>query len=126
MTTPSAHEDLPHLIQWIKEETGDSDSAIARRIDVAPATVNAWIHAKRGTGRGPAAKNLRALAAAYSNLGLTEERVFAAVGRRKPGPLSDERNKRMLAYMDEMTEEQQKLMELQARAWVEGNRSGQG
>lgn len=125
VTTSRAHEDLPHLIQWIKDQSGDTDSGIARRIGVAPSTVNAWILARRGQGRGPAPKTLRALAAAYANIGLTEERVFAAVGRRKPGPLSEERNKRLLALLDEMTEEQQRMMELQARAVVEDNRSGQ-
>jgi sirohydrochlorin ferrochelatase len=124
VTTPHAREDLPHLIQWIKDQTGDNDSDVARRIGVAPATVNAWVHAKRGQGRGPAAKNLRALSAAYSNIGLTEERVFAAVGRRRPGPLTKAGEEELLKLFAELTEEQQRGYAIQIRATVEDNRSG--
>lgn len=123
MTTPHAREDLPRLIQWIKDQTGDNDSDVARRIGVAPATVNAWVHAKRGQGRGPAAKNLRALAAAYAGHGLTEERVFAAVGRRRPGPLTQSGKEELLKLFAELTEEQQRGYAVQIRATVEDNRS---
>ncbi|HET6635594.1 MAG TPA: hypothetical protein VFH77_11305 [Streptomyces sp.] len=123
MTTPHAHEDLPQLIQWVKDATGDNDSDIARAIGVAPATVNAWVHAKRGQGRGPAAKNLRALAAAYANAGLTEDRVFAAVGRRRPGPLTASGKEEVLKLYAELTEEQQRQYTIQMRATVQHNRS---
>lgn len=123
-TPPEQGEDLADLVQWIKDQTGDSDSAIARRIDVTPATVNNWVHRKRGTGRGPAAKNLRALAAAYAGIGISEERVFAAVGRRRPGPLEPDAKERLLALFEELTEDQQRSQEIQVRALVEDNRSG--
>lgn len=112
-------EDLADLVQWIKDQTGDSESAIARRIDVSPTTVHNWVNRKRGTGRGPAAKNLRALASAYN---VPEERVFAAVGRRRPGPLSPEARDRILALVEELPADQQSLVEAQIRAVVEHNR----
>lgn len=119
-TPPEQHEDLSDLIQWIKDTTGDSESAIARRIGVAPATVNNWLHRKRGTGRGPARKNLTSLAAAYR---IPENRVFAAAGRAKPGPLSPQDEAELLELYRNLTEEQQRMKLLEMRALGQHNRS---
>lgn len=120
-TPPEQAEDLATLIQWIKDETGDNESDIARKISAAPATVNAWVLKKRGTKRGPNREKLRALAGAY---GLSEERVFAAAQRPAPGPLDDDAKDRILRLYEELTVEQQQLHELHLRATVEHNRSG--
>lgn len=120
METPPEHaEDLADLIQWIMDNTGDSASAIARKVGVSPALVSNWHNRKRGTGRGPAAKNLRNLAAAYN---LPEKRVFAAVQQKVPGPLPPDAKERLLKLFDQLTEEQQQLIETQVRAVAEGNR----
>lgn len=113
-------EDLSQLVKRIKDEHGVSDSEIARRIGVAPATVNAWVHRKRGTGRGPNPDTLRALAHAY---GEPEHVVFAAAGRKGPGPLSPEAEERIQQLYRGLTAEQQRMLETQMRALVNENRS---
>lgn len=113
-------EDLADLIQAIKDEHGVSDSDIARRVEVTPATVNAWIHRRRGTGRGPKPATLRKLASAY---GIPEDRVFASVKRARPGPLSPQATERLLQLFAELTAEQQEMVEIQLRATAEHNRT---
>ncbi|MFB6813059.1 XRE family transcriptional regulator [Streptomyces sp. NPDC056347] len=115
-------EDLAQLIARLKDTYSVSDSEIARRISVSPATVNAWVHRKRGTGRGPNKDKLRALAAAFPKF--TPDEIFAAAGRRTPGPLNPEARDRILALIDELTEDQQEITEIQIRALVDRNRSG--
>jgi transcriptional regulator with XRE-family HTH domain len=118
---PESHEeDLADLIQAVKDEHGVTDSDIARRLGITAATVNAWVHRKRGTGRGPKPATLRKLAAAY---GVPEDRVFAAVGRARPGPLTEDATARLLRLFGELTAEQQEMYEIQVRATVEHNRT---
>lgn len=114
-------EDLAQLIARLKDAYGVSDSEIARRIGVAPATVNSWVHRKRGTGRGPNKDKLRALHREFPSF--TEAEIFAAAGRLTPGPLSPDARERILALIEELTEEQQEMTEVQIRALVERNRS---
>ncbi|WP_413102283.1 hypothetical protein [Streptomyces sp. Inha503] len=113
-------EDLSQLIVWIKDQTGDSESAIARRIGVSPAAVNQWVHRKRGAGRGPRPGNLRKLATEY---GIPEVRVFEAAGRTVPGELAPDRKQRIMNDLETLTAEQQRMIEMQIRAVAEGNRS---
>jgi transcriptional regulator with XRE-family HTH domain len=119
-TEPERAEDLAQLIAWIKDTTGDNESDIARRIDVAPATVNAWSHRKRGTKRGPNREKLRRLAAEYN---IPEARVFAAAGRTVPGPLAPDREEALLRYFRDLTEEQQRSKLVEVRALAEHNRT---
>lgn len=114
-------EDLAQLIARLKDAYSVSDSEIARRIGVAPATVNSWVHRKRGGKRGPNKEKLRALAAAFPKF--TEAEIFAAAGRTTPGPLTDDARERILALIEELTEDQQEMTEVQIRALVERNRS---
>jgi transcriptional regulator with XRE-family HTH domain len=116
-------EDLAQLLARLKDTYGVSDSEISRRIGVAPATVNAWVHRKRGTGRGPNRDKLRALAAAFPKF--TEAEIFAAAGRETPGPLSPEAEQRIIELYRGLTEEQQRVIEAQLRAVNELNRTGQ-
>ncbi|MGP3752166.1 helix-turn-helix domain-containing protein [Streptomyces sp. IBSNAI001] len=113
-------EDLAQLILRLKDTYGVSDSEIARRIGVAAATVNSWVHRKRGTGRGPNKEKLRALAREFPKF--TEAEIFAAAGRATPGPLSSDARERILALIEELTEDQQEMTEVQIRALVERNR----
>lgn len=119
-TGPEHAEDLAQLIARIKAETGDNESDIARRIGVAPATVNAWSHRKRGTKRGPNREKLRKLAEVYR---LSEHDVFAAAGRAAPGPLSPDQEAELLRYFRDLTEEQQRSKIVEVRALAEHNRS---
>lgn len=120
METPPDGIDLAQLIQWIKDTTGDNDSDIARRIGAAPSTVNAWVHRMRGTGRGPNREKLRALAASYN---ISEDRVFAAAGRKTPGPLTPDKEAELLRYYRDLTEEQQQAKLVEMRALAQHNRS---
>lgn len=121
---PERTEDLAQLLARLKSDYDVSDSEIARRIGVAPATVNAWVHRKRGTGRGPNRDKLRALHAAFPSF--TEDEIFAAAGRTTPGPLDPDREARLLKYFRELTEEQQQAKEIEMRALGEANRTKQG
>ena len=114
-------EDLAQLIARLKDTYGVSDSEIARRIGVAPATVNSWVLRKRGGTRGPNKDKLRALAREFPKF--TEAEIFSAAGRATPGPLSPDARVRILALIEELTEDQQEMTEVQIRALVERNRS---
>ncbi|MFE2019837.1 helix-turn-helix domain-containing protein [Streptomyces sp. NPDC059499] len=114
-------EDLAQLIARLKDAYGVNDSAIARRIGVAPATVNSWVNRKRGGTRGPNKDKLRALAREFPKF--TESEIFAAAGRTTPGPLSEDARVRIIALIEELTEDQQEMTEVQIRALVERNRS---
>lgn len=123
MTTQERPEDLAQLLARLKDTYGVSDSEIARRIGVSPATVNAWVHRRRGTSaRGVKSENLRALAAAFPKF--TEDEVFAAAGRESPGPLSPDSEQRILELYRSMTEDQQRMIEAQMRAVQDLNRTG--
>lgn len=85
-------------------------------------TVNAWVHRKRGTGRGPAQKSLEALAREFN---LDRDAVFRAASRASPGPLSVEAEKHILELYRGLTEEQWRAKEVEMRALNEMNRTGQ-
>lgn len=121
MATPERTEDLAQLLARLKSEYDVNDSEIARRIGVAPATVNSWVNRKRGTGRGPNRDKLRALAQAFPKF--TEDEIFAAAGRATPGPLDADREARVLQYFRGLTEEQQRAKEIEMRALNEANRT---
>jgi transcriptional regulator with XRE-family HTH domain len=107
------------LIAYIKDRHGVNESQIARRIGVSPATVNAWVHRMRGSGRGPRPETLRKLAAEFA---LPEEKVFAAADRKTPGPVNPESEQRLLELFKNLTEAQQEFVEIQVRGLVEHNR----
>ncbi|RLV66294.1 putative transcriptional repressor of cell division inhibition protein [Streptomyces sp. CBMAI 2042] len=114
-TTPT--EDLAQLLARLKDEYGVNDSQIATAIGVSVSTVNTWVHRKRQ----PRPDALRALAAAYPKF--TEDQIFAAAGRKTPGPLSPAAEERLLELFRGLTAEQQEIKELELRALNEHNRS---
>ncbi|MFJ2375020.1 helix-turn-helix domain-containing protein [Streptomyces sp. NPDC087769] len=117
-TTP---EDLAQLLARLKDEYGVSESEIARRIGVSAPTVNNWVHRKRGTGRGPNPEKLRALHREFPKF--SEGEIFAAAGRKTPGPLGPDAEQRLLELFRGLTAEQQEIKELELRALNEHNRS---
>ncbi|MFC8986908.1 XRE family transcriptional regulator [Streptomyces sp. NPDC057115] len=124
MTDQERTEDLAQLLARLKSEYDVNESEIARRIGVAPATVNAWVHRRRGAGgRGVKRESLQALAREFPKF--TEDQIFRAAGRESPGPLSPESEARVLELYRELTEEQQRLVEAQMRAVADMNRTGQ-
>ncbi|MFB7845459.1 helix-turn-helix domain-containing protein [Streptomyces sp. NPDC056053] len=114
-------EDLAQLLARLKDECGVTESEIARRIGVSPATVNNWIRRKRGTGRGPNPEKLRAIHREFPSF--SEEEIFAAAGRKTPGALSPAAEERLLELFRGLTAEQQEIKELELRALNEHNRS---
>jgi transcriptional regulator with XRE-family HTH domain len=121
---PERVEDFAQLLTRLKDTYNNvSDSEIARRIGVSPATVNAWVHRKRGGTRGPARETLQALAREFPKF--TEAEIFAAVGRKTPGPLSPDAEERVQELFRELTAEQQETVETQIRALADKNRSEQ-
>ncbi|WP_406735392.1 helix-turn-helix domain-containing protein [Streptomyces sp. NBC_01108] len=114
-------EDLAQLLARLKDEYGVSESEIARRINVSAATVNNWVRRKRGTGRGPNPEKLRALHREFPKF--SENAIFAAAGRKTPGPLTPDAEERLLDLFRGLTAEQQEITEMQIRALNEHNRS---
>ena len=110
-------QDLADLVTSIKNTHGVTETEIARRIGVSPATVNTWVHRKRTT-RGPRRETLRKLAEAFA---ISEEKVFAAAGRRMPGPVNSEAEQRLIELFKALTAEQQATVEIQIRGLVEHN-----
>ncbi|MFI5685849.1 helix-turn-helix domain-containing protein [Streptomyces sp. NPDC051636] len=123
MDKPERTEDLAQLLARLKDTYGVNDSEIARRIGVAPATVNSWVHRKRGGGRGPKREALLALAREFPKF--TEDEIFRAAGRQSPGPLSTEAESRIIELWRGLTADQQRAKEVELRALNEMNRTGQ-
>jgi len=120
---PERTEDLAQLLARLKDTYNVSESEIARRIGVAPSTVNSWTNRTRGGKRGARPDKLRALAEAFPKF--SEDEIFAAAGRETPGPLNDEAEARIIALYRGLTAQQQKEKEVEMRALNELNRSGQ-
>ncbi|MFC8862707.1 helix-turn-helix domain-containing protein [[Kitasatospora] papulosa] len=110
-------EDFAQLLARLRDEYGVNDSQIATATGVSPSTVSTWNHRRRQ----PRPDALRALAAAYPKF--TEAEIFAAAGRKTPGPLSPTREERVLDLWRGLTAEQQEIKELELRALNEHNRS---
>ena len=121
VTDQERTEDLAQLLARLKSEYGVNDSEISRRIGVAPATVNAWVHRLRGTKRGPNRDALRALAREFPKF--TEDEIFAAAGRATPGPLSTDVEAEVLEYFRDLTAQQQRDQLIQMKALGEANKS---
>ncbi|MCX4863485.1 MULTISPECIES: helix-turn-helix transcriptional regulator [unclassified Streptomyces] len=114
-------DDLSTLIRAVQDQRPDlSQSEIARRVGVSPAAVNTWVNRKRGIGRGPNRETLVKLATV---LGLPEREVFAAAGRRLPGPTTPDMEQRVLELFRGLTAEQQKVTEIQIRALYDHNQA---
>lgn len=114
-TTPT--EDLAQLLARLKDEYGVNDSQIAAAIGVSVSTVNTWVHRKRQ----PRPEALYRLAARYPKF--SPARIFAAAGRKTPGPIAPEAEERLLELFRGLTAEQQEMKELELRALNEHNRS---
>lgn len=123
MTDQERTEDLAQLLARLKATYGVNESEIARRIGVAPATVNSWTNRTRGGKRGVRPSSIRALAEAFPKF--TEEEISRAAGRETPGPLSPDAEARILELYRGLTAEQQRMKEVEMRALNELNRTGQ-
>lgn len=119
VTDQERGENFAQLISRLKDTYGVSESEIARRLDVSTATVNNWAHGRRQT---PRVATLDKLAELFPKISRAE--IFAAAGRRTPGQLTPDAEQRIMENLRELTEEQQRMFDVQIRAVAEGNRSG--
>lgn len=110
-------EDFAQALAALKAEYKVSDSDIARAIGVSSAAVGTWVHRQKKPRRA----SVVALAAAYPKF--TEERLFAALGRERPGPLSNDDEGYFLELIRGLTAEQQEMKKIEMRALVERNRA---
>ncbi|MFJ1869916.1 helix-turn-helix domain-containing protein [Streptomyces chartreusis] len=110
-----AEETFAQVLAALKDEYGASDSEIARRIGAHVSTVNNWGHGKAN----PRPAAVRKIAAEFPKF--TEARLFAALGKRPPAPLSADERSEVLDVLDRLTEEQRRMLLIQARAVADSN-----
>lgn len=123
VTDQERTEDLAQLLARLKDQYKVNESEIARRIGVAPATVNSWTHRTRGGKRGVRPASIRALAEAFP--AFTEDEISRAAGRETPGPLSSDAEERVIDLWRGLTADQQRAKMVEMRALGEMNRTGQ-
>ncbi|CAM5592401.1 helix-turn-helix domain-containing protein [Streptomyces purpurascens] len=112
---PAAEETFAQVLRALKDEYGVSESEVARRIGGHVSTVNNWAHGKAR----PRPAAVRALAREFPRF--TEQRLFAAMGKRAPAPLSPDQRDAVLEVFDRLTAEQQEMLLIQARAVADNN-----
>jgi transcriptional regulator with XRE-family HTH domain len=106
-TVDESGETLAQLIRRVQDAKPElTQTEIARRAGVSVSAVNTWAN---GT-RVPSRKSCDKLADA---LGEPRERVFAAVNRRTPGPLSPQGEERILELYRRLSAEEQRIVEKQ-------------
>ncbi|MFE6866057.1 helix-turn-helix transcriptional regulator [Kitasatospora sp. NPDC057692] len=109
-TVDESGETLPQLIRRVQEQDPSlTQSEIARRAGVSVSAVNTWVNGERVPSRRSCDKLADAL-------GEPRERVFAAAGRRAPGPLTPDAEERVLELYRRLTAEEQRLIERQLAA----------
>lgn len=115
-----ATETFAEALAALKDAYDVSDSEVARRLSahgvkVSVAAVNTWVHGKRI----PRAATIRALAEVFPKF--PAERLLAAAGKRAPAPLSADAREETLRILDRLTEEQRRMLLIQARAVADSN-----
>ena len=111
-------ETFAQLMKRLMDTYQVNESDIARATTMSTSAVNLWV---RGTRQAPRKATLEKLAAAYPKIPRAD--FFAAAGRRAPGPVSPDRVERIVAYLDDLTVEQQEFVEITVKAQAEHNRS---
>lgn len=97
---------------------GVNGSDVARAIGGSPSTVSTWANGKKV----PRDEMIRRVAEAYPRYSV--QRLTAAAGRKAPAPLSPDARDRLLHVFDQLTKEQQEMLEIQAKALADSNRQG--
>jgi len=109
-------ETFAQVLRALMADYGASGSDVARAIDSSPSTVSTWLAGKR-TPRDDAIRKLHEAYPKYS-----VQRLTAAAGRKAPAPLSPDAKQRLLNVFDQLTEDQQRILEIQAKALADSNR----
>jgi transcriptional regulator with XRE-family HTH domain len=90
---PDDGENLAALLSRLLGKRGISQARLAEETGIPLATLNTWVRGKRTPSGASGATALRALA---QHLDATPAEFFEAAGRRAPGPLSEEREEKLL------------------------------
>lgn len=114
---PHANEDFAQVLAELRDHYDVTDSEIARRVGISPAAVHNWTH-RKAIPRSAAIKQLSEAFPAFP-----QARLAAAAGRTAPGPLTPDREARVLELFRQLTTEQQRLAEIQLKAWRDNNQT---
>lgn len=118
---PVSGEDLAALLKRLLAEKEKSQAWLAAETGIPLATINAWIVGRRAPKGAAGTESLRKLAAA---LGSTPREMFEATGRRAPGPLSQEREEKLLRIYRGLSMEAQRALIQTAEALARVPRTG--
>jgi transcriptional regulator with XRE-family HTH domain len=106
-TRPEPPENLSTLLQRVFAEHSElTQKGVGERAGIPLATLNAWVTGYRGAAGRIKPETLRALAKALPPE-YTVARVYAAAGRRMPGPSNAELRERLIGIFEELTDRQQ-------------------
>lgn len=101
---------LSSLLQRVFAEHPElTQKEVADRAGISKGTLNTWVLGTRGGAGRLNSQALRALANALPRE-YTVAQVFAAAGRRAPGPLNTERRDKLVGAFSELTERQQRAV----------------
>ncbi|MFC8515547.1 helix-turn-helix domain-containing protein [Streptomyces sp. NPDC057257] len=109
-----AEETFAQVLAALKDEYRASDTSIAEALGLHVSTVNNWANGKAL----PRQKALAALGDVYRPY---RERLFAAAGKKVPAPLPPDRKAAVLDVFDRLTQEQQDMLLIQAKAVADSN-----
>ncbi|MBP5883131.1 hypothetical protein QBA57_28815 [Streptomyces scabiei] len=113
---PHADETFAEVLAALKDEYDVREPAIAAAIGVHVSTVNTWANGKAVPRNAAVLK----LGARYPQF---RKRLLAAVGRKVPPPQTEDERERALRVLDRLTEEQRRLILIQAEAVADSNRA---
>lgn len=118
MTNEEPQPDFAQVLADLMDQYKVNGSEVARRIGVHVSTVNLWVHRSRTPRRDALLK----LSEEFPDF--TFKQLADAAGRKAPGIVAPDRAQRLLKYFEGLTEEQQEIMEIQAKALHDANRQG--
>ena len=116
VTADHANETFAQVLAELMDHYKVNGSDVARAIGGSPSTVSTWSNGKK-TPRDEAIRRLAEAYPAYS-----VQRLTAAAGRKAPAPLGPDARERLLQVFDRLTEEQQQMLEIQAKALADSNK----
>lgn len=100
-------EDLAALLKRLLAEKDKSQAWLAAETGIPLATINAWVVGRRAPKGASGSESLRKLAVA---LGATPKAMFEAAGRRAPGPLSREREDKLMQIFRALPVDGQRML----------------
>ncbi|MDH6111948.1 hypothetical protein P3T36_006869 [Kitasatospora sp. MAP12-15] len=108
----AAPEDLSALLVRALAEVGRNQSWLAKETSIPLPTINAWVKRTRGGEGRIDPDRLRLIANVLP--GVTVAEIFEAAGRRVPGPLDEERERKLLRLYRALPTASQRMLVEQA------------